>query len=145
MVGHVMDGELGERVYRAKVKYKTMFDIYGGGVQVNAVKDASRGGWFGNLCEMLVKSRKGFKITSVPYQSPTRYMGTYMLSVPKKEADKVVSICAGNKCPCVEVGQVMKGLHVKLADETLVTPAKMRKLIKNMPYRKPRKLRSRSC
>ncbi|MBD3388619.1 MAG: hypothetical protein GF416_06080 [Candidatus Altiarchaeales archaeon] len=139
MVGHVMDGTLGERVYRAKVKYKTMLELYDEAVDIHAVKDASRGGWFGNLAEMLVKSKRGFKITAVPYASPTRYMGTYMISVPKKEVDKVVSVAARNKCPCVEVGQVMKGLYIKLGDEMLVTEARMKKLIRGMPYRKPKK------
>ena len=139
MVGHVMDGTLGERVYRARVKYKTMLDLYGQGVRIHAVKDASRGGWFGNLAEMLVKSEKGIKVTSIPYASPTRYMGTYLLSVPKSEADKVVSTAAKHKCPCVEVGQVMRGLYIKVGNDVVVTQAMMRKLIKGMPYRKPRK------
>lgn len=142
MVGHVMDGSVGERVYRAKTKYDTMLKLYELDVEIHAVKDASRGGWFGNLAEMLTKSKKGVKITSVPYPSPTRYMGTYMISVPKKEVDKVVEVCAENKCPCVEVGQVMKGLYMKIGDKTVVTEASMKKLIRGMPYRRPRRLRS---
>ncbi len=139
MVGHVMDGELGERVYRAKTKYDTMLDLYSQGIEIHAVKDASRGGWFGNLVEMLAKGQKGFKITSIPFQSFTRYMGTYLVSVPPKEVDKILITCARRKCPCVEVGQVTKGLYVKLGDKTIVSQAQMRRVIRGLPYRKPRK------
>jgi selenophosphate synthetase-related protein len=139
MVGHVMDGTVGERVYRAKTKYATMLEMYEKKIDIHAVKDASRGGWFGNLLEMLVKSKKGVKVTAIPYPSPTRYMGTYMLSVPKKEADKVLATCAKHKCPCIEVGTVMKGLYAKIGQETIVTEAKMRKLIRGMPYRHAKK------
>ena len=136
MIGHVMDGTLGERVFRAKNKYETMLDLYTKDITINAVKDASRGGWFGNLMEMLVKSQHGVKITSVPYPSPTRYMGTYMISVPQKDVDVIVSVCSNHKCPCVEVGQVMKGLTIKVGADLIVTEARMRKLIRGMPYRR---------
>ncbi|MBU0761853.1 MAG: hypothetical protein KKD39_02405 [Candidatus Altiarchaeota archaeon] len=139
MVGHVMEGELGERVYRANTKYNTMLDLYSQGVEIHAVKDASRGGWFGNLVEMLAKSQKGFKITSIPYQSFTRYMGTYLVCVPQKEVDRVLETCAKRKCPCIEVGQVMGALQVKLGEKTLVTKAKMMKVIRGLPYRRPKK------
>jgi selenophosphate synthetase-related protein len=136
MLGHVMDGTIGERAYRAKVKFNTMYDLIEGGVTLHAVKDASRGGWFGNLAEMVVKSQRGFKVTAIPYASPTRYMGTYLVSVPKRQVDKVVWTAARNKIPCVEVGQVMRGLYIKVGDEVVVTQAKMRKLIRGIPYRK---------
>jgi selenophosphate synthetase-related protein len=136
MIGHVMDGTLGERVYRAKIKYTTLLKLYSQGVDIHAVKDASRGGWFGNLLEMLAKSERGIKITSIPYQSPTRYMGTYMLSVPKKSADDIVSIAAKNKCPCVEVGTVMKGKYVEVGGEKWVSEARMKKLIRGLPFKR---------
>jgi selenophosphate synthetase-related protein len=138
MVGHVVEGTTGERVHRVKVKFETMYDLLGKGVKVRALKDASRGGWFGNLSEMLVKSQKGARITSIPYPSPTRYMGTFLLSVPAEEADKVVAAAARHGCPCVEVGTVMKGLQITVGGETWVTAAKMRKLVRGMPYRRPK-------
>jgi uncharacterized protein len=139
MVGHVMDGTVGERVFRAKIKYKTMLELYSRGVEIHAVKDASRGGWFGNLLEMLVKSQKGIKVTSIPYASPTRYMGTFMLAVPKSQTDRVISAAAKNGCPCVEVGTVMKGLYAEVGGEKWVSEAKMRRLIRGMPFRKAKK------
>jgi selenophosphate synthetase-related protein len=141
MVGHVVEGTTGERVHRVNVKFKTMYDLYEQGVEIHALKDASRGGWFGNLAEMLVKSQKGIKITAIPYPSPTRYMGTYLLAVPKKEADRVVVTCAKHGCPCVEIGTVMKGLHIQVGAETWVSAAKMRKLVRGLPYRHPKQLK----
>jgi len=139
MVGHVVEGTTGERVHRVNVKFATMYDLYGQKIEIHALKDASRGGWFGNLTEMLIKSRKGIKITAIPYPSPTRYMGTYLLCVPKKETDTVVSTAAKHGCPCVEVGTVTKELKINVGAETWVTPAKMRKLVRGLPYRLPRK------
>lgn len=138
MVGHVVEGTTGERVHRVNVKFATLYDLYGQGVEIHALKDASRGGWFGNLAEMLVKSQKGVKITAIPYPSPTRYMGTYLLSVPKRETDRIVVTAAKHGCPCVEVGTITEELQIMVGNETWVTAAKMRKLIRGMPYMKPK-------
>lgn len=139
MLGHVMDGTVGERVFRAKVKYETLLDLYTKDISIHAVKDASRGGWFGNLAEMLAKSKRGIKIGAIPYPSPTRYMGTYMISVPKKDVDTVVETAAAHNCPCIEVGQVMQGLYMKIGGKTVISEARMKKLIRGLPYKKPRK------
>lgn len=139
MLGHVMEGPIGERVYRANVKFKTMMQLYEQGVEVHAAKDASRGGWFGNLTEMMVKSARGVKVSSIPYASPTRYMGTFLVAVPKKEADSVVEAAVKNKCPCVEIGQATRGLYVKVGDDTVVSKSTMTRLIRGVPYRKPKR------
>jgi selenophosphate synthetase-related protein len=139
MVGHLMEGTLGERVHRANVKFNTIYDLISHKVEIHAMKDASRGGWFGNLAEMLTKSQKGVKITAIPFQSATRYMGTMLVSIPESESDKVVTIAARHGCPCVEVGRVMKGLYVQLGGEVVVTGPKMRKLIRGIPYKRPRR------
>ncbi|MFH1788699.1 MAG: AIR synthase-related protein [Candidatus Altiarchaeota archaeon] len=139
MIGDVVEGEIGERVYRAKTKFETYLEILKEGIPVHASKDASRGGWFGNLAEMLVKSRKGARITSIPYPRITRYMGTYMISVPKKSADDIVSVAAKHKCPVVEVGVVTGELKMVFGRKTVVSEKKMNSLIRNMPYRKPRR------
>jgi len=58
MIGEIVEGETGERVARAKTKFDTVTDLIESGVEIHAAKDCSRGGWFGNMCEMLVKSKK---------------------------------------------------------------------------------------
>ena len=138
MLGEVVEGEVGERVQRASVKFATFMELVEKEVELHASKDCSRGGWFGNLAEMLVKSRKGINITSIPYQRLTRYMGTYLVSVPKAEAKKVVEIATKNRCPVVEMGTVKAECEVLVGEEVYVTKEKMQELIANFPFKKPR-------
>ncbi|MEA3255883.1 MAG: AIR synthase related protein [Candidatus Altiarchaeota archaeon] len=136
MLGEVLDGGVGERVHRAKVKFKTFLDLIKEGVEIHAAKDCSRGGWFGNLAEMLVKSRKGINITSIPYPRITRYMGTYLVSVPGTEGGRIVEISAKHKCPVIEVGTVKDELGISIGKEILVDKERMEELIRQFPYRK---------
>jgi len=140
MLGDVVEGEIGERVYRAKVKFNTFFALIEKGIEIHASKDASRGGWFGNLTEMLIKSKKGFTIGSIPYPRITRYMGTYLLAVPRKEVKRIVEISAKHKCPVVDMGKVEKELRISIGDEVVVDQKKMHELIRGFPYKKAKKL-----
>jgi selenophosphate synthetase-related protein len=139
MLGEVVEGEIGERVQRAGVKFKTFTELVEKGVAINASKDCSRGGWFGNMCEMLVKSRKGISITSVPYPKMTRYMGTYLISVPKAETKTIVQIATKNKCPVVEMGVVTEEPQVLIGEEVYVSKEKMLEMIKDFPFKKAKK------
>ena len=136
MLGEVVEGEIGERVYRANVKFETFMDLIQNGITIHAAKDASRGGWFGNLTEMLVKSKRGIGITSIPYPRITRYMGTYLIAVPESDMEGVVEISARHKCPVVEVGIIRKDPEISIGSDVVVNKEKMLELIKNMPYRK---------
>lgn len=138
MLGEVVEGEIGERVHRAKVKFKAFMDMVEQGVEIHASKDASRGGWFGNLAEMLVKSKKGVRISSIPYPRISRYMGTYLLSVPRKEIRKVVEISAKHRCPIIEVGTTTEEKKITIGDKIVVDEEKMQELIREFPYRKAR-------
>jgi len=138
MLGDVVEGSIGERVYRAKTKFETYLAILEEKITVNASKDCSRGGWFGNLSEILVKSQKGCKITGIPYPRFTRYMGTYLISVNPRDFDTVIGIAADRKCPITKVGEVTEKTEVKLGRKLLVNERKMQHLIRSFPYRKPR-------
>ncbi|MBD3262129.1 MAG: hypothetical protein GF334_10775 [Candidatus Altiarchaeales archaeon] len=138
MLGEIVEGEIGERCYRAKTKFQTYLKLIEDGVEIHAAKDASRGGWFGNLAEMMVKSQRGVNITGIPYPDLGRYMGTYMVSTPPEEVEKVVSVAAKNKCPVVEMGVVTKKQEIVLGGDTIVDEKKFFELIKDTPYRKPR-------
>jgi len=137
MLGEIMEGEIGERVYRAKTKFETFLDLIKNGVEIHAAKDASRGGWFGNLTEMMVKARLGASITSIPYPRLTRYMGTYLVMIPESEVEKVIKIAVAHKCPFVNVGIVTNDLKIKIGKETVVEKKKMQELIRKMPFKKP--------
>lgn len=136
MLGEVVEGDIGERIHKAKVKFKTFLDLVKKGIEIHASKDCSRGGWFGNLAEMLVKSRKGINITSIPYPRITRYMGTYLVAVPKKEEGRIVEISAEHRCPVVEVGTIKDELEISIGEEVFVDKEKMEELIREFPYRK---------
>ncbi|MFC2162881.1 AIR synthase related protein [Candidatus Altiarchaeota archaeon] len=139
MLGEIVEGDIGERIYRAKVKYETFLQILEKKITVNAGKDASRGGWFGNLLEMLVKSKTGIKLKGIPYREVSRYMGTFLASIPSDQVDKAIEIAGRNKCPLVEVGEVIEDQYVALGRKKLVTKRKMQQLIRGMPYKKPKK------
>jgi len=138
MLGDVVEGDIGERIRRANIKFNTFLEIIKKGVRINASKDASRGGWFGNLTEMLIKSRMGIAITSIPFSHIGRYMGNYLVSVPEDDIRKVIEISAKNRCPVVEVGIVKNEMEICIGDEILVDKKKMNELIRNMPYKMPR-------
>ena len=138
MLGQVVEGEIGERLQRVKVRYASFFDLIEEGIEINAAKDASRGGWFGNLTEMLVKAKKGAKITGIPYPRISRYMGVFLLSVPKKEAPKIIRIASQHNCPVVEFAAVTKKMEIEMGGETVVSRDRMLELVKNTPYRKAR-------
>ncbi|MBN2517235.1 MAG: hypothetical protein JXB14_00155 [Candidatus Altiarchaeota archaeon] len=136
MLGQPVEGEVGERVARAKRKFETFLECIQK-VDVHASKDASRGGWFGNLIEMMIKAHKGFKITSIPFQSFSRYLGTYMAAVSKNEKEKIVSIAARHSCPVIEMGQVTKSLAVTMGGEEIITAQRMQELIRENPFKRP--------
>jgi selenophosphate synthetase-related protein len=136
MLGEVVEGETGERVRRVKIKFATFLELIKK-ADVHAAKDASRGGWFGNLVEMMLKAKRGFKITSVPYPSFGRYLGTYLVSVSKKDEEKVLSIASRHNCSVVPIGEVTKGLSVSLGGEELISAKRMERLIRENPFKKP--------
>ncbi|MFH0860926.1 MAG: AIR synthase related protein [Candidatus Altiarchaeota archaeon] len=135
MLGDIVEGSIGERVYRATTKFNTYLEILEKKIIVNASKDASRGGWFGNLAEMLVKSKKGVKITSIPYPRFTRYMGTYLISVPANDVDNIISIASKNKCPVVEIGTILKEPKMLIGRKVVVSKQRMQQMIRQFPFR----------
>lgn len=139
MLGEIVEGEIGERVFRAKTKFDTFLELLERGVDVHAAKDCSRGGWFGNLTEMLVKSKKGVDITGIPYPRITRYMGNYIISVPESDAKKVVEVAAKHHCPVVKFARVKEKLDISVGDEVFVDESRMEELIKNFPYKRAKK------
>jgi|GEM_PF-552978 len=136
MLGDPVEGDIGDRVQKANVKFKTFIEV-AKAIKVHASKDASRGGWFGNLMEILIKSKKGFNITGIPHRSFSRYLGTYMISVDPKDIPKIASIAAKNGCPAVDMGEVTAKMDVVLGDDVLVNEKEMQKLIRESPFKKP--------
>ncbi|AEF95599.1 AIR synthase related protein [Methanotorris igneus] len=134
MLGHPVEGDIGERIYKAKNKFDTYLEIVKN-IDVHACKDASRGGWLCNLLEMLVKARKGVEIFSIPYPRATRYLGTYIISVNKEDVKDVLDIALQNRCPAVTFGKIKKELGLTIGNKEYIDEEKMKELIKNFPYK----------
>jgi len=136
IIGEPLEGEVGERIRIAREKFATFNEVTRK-VNVYAAKDASRGGWFGNLLEMMVKAQTGFKITSVPYPSFGRYMGNYLTCIDPKDLDTVTEIGHKFGCPIVTVGEVTEKKEVVLGKKKLVNEKKFIELIRKTPFKKP--------
>jgi len=133
ILGEPVEGEIGDRVKKANTKFETFLDMIER-ININAAKDCSRGGWFGNLMEMLIKSRKGSIISNIPYTDFSKYMGNYLISTKDTE---VIDIAMQHKCPITEMGIVTKDMEVKIGNETAVTQERMLDLIDKFPFKKP--------
>ncbi len=137
IIGAPVEGEVGDRVRAANEKFKTFGEVVKK-INVYAAKDASRGGWFGNLLEMMVKAQTGFKITSIPYPSFGRYMGNYMTCIDEKDTDRVLEIASKYGCPVSPVGEVTEKKEITLGKKKLVSEKKMLELIRKTPFKKPK-------
>jgi len=135
MLGDPVEGDVGERVYKAKKKFDTYLEILESGIKINACKDASRGGWLSNLLEMLIKAKKGAEIKSLPYPRATRYLGTYIIAVPEEEYEKVVDIALKNKCPVVLFGRVLEDPKLIVGTKEYISENQMVELIRRFPYK----------
>ena len=135
MLGDPVEGDVGERIYKAKKKFNTYLEILESGIKINACKDASRGGWLSNLLEMLIKAKKGAEIKSLPYPRATRHLGTYIISVPEEEYEKVVDIALKNKCPVVLFGRVLEEPKLIVGTKEYISENQMVELIRRFPYK----------
>jgi selenophosphate synthetase-related protein len=135
MVGHPVEGDIGARIQKAKNKFNTFLELLNQGVEVNACKDASRGGWLCNLLEMLVKAKKGIEINSIPYPRATRYLGTYLVSMSEDSLKEAVNICMDNRCPIIPFGKITTDNCLSIGNKTYLYNEQMRELLKEFPYK----------
>jgi len=134
ILGEPIEGEIGDRVNKANIKFKTFLQAVEK-INIHSAKDASRGGWFGNLMEMVIKSKKGVNITNIPYADFSKYIGSFLVSTKDKE---ILNIAVDNKCPIIEIGEVTDELNVKIGDEIIVNKGEILKLIDKFPFKKPK-------
>ncbi len=136
IIGAPIEGEVGDRVRLARNKFDTFLEVIQR-VPVYAAKDASRGGWLGNLLEMMVKSKTGFRITSIPYPSFGRYMGNYLTCIDQENLEKVVEIGARHNSPVSVVGEVTEKREIVMGRKKIVTQKRLNELIRNTPFKPP--------
>ncbi|MBP2171855.1 AIR synthase related protein [Methanococcus voltae] len=136
MLGHPIEGDIGERAQKAKNKYDTFLEILRNDVEVHACKDASRGGWLCNLLEMILKAKVGVKLNSIPYPRATRYLGTYIVSIPEESLNDVLKISLENRCPIMNFGKVTKEKSFLIGNDEYIDKNRMTELIRSFPYKK---------
>lgn len=136
MLGHPVEGDIGERVQKAKNKFETYLEIIkNDDIEVHACKDASRGGWLCNLLEMLVKAKKGIEINSIPYPRATRYLGTYLICINEEDLDKVLDITIEKRCPAVPFGRITDEKILKIGNKEYIDAERMNGLIREFLYK----------
>ncbi len=135
MLGHPVEGDVGERVQKAKNKFDTYLKLLENGINISACKDASRGGWLCNILEMLVKARKGIEMNSIPYPRATRYLGTYIICMKQNDLNKALNIAVDNRCPLIPFGTIVNDEIFKIGNTEYINSEKMRELIREFPYK----------
>ncbi|AEH07262.1 AIR synthase related protein [Methanothermococcus okinawensis] len=135
MLGHPVEGDVGDRVQRAKNKYDTFLKILESGVDVHACKDASRGGWLCNILEMLAKAKKGININAIPYPRATRYLGTYLVCMDENDLNDAMDIAINNRCPIIPFGKITEEKTLKIGNKEYIDEEKMNNIVKEFPYK----------
>ena len=135
MLGHPVEGDIGERVQKAKNKFDTFLKLLKNNIDVHACKDASRGGWLCNILEMLVKAKKGVEINAIPYPRATRYLGTYLVCIDENDLNDALNIAIDSRCPIVPFGRITDEKTFKIGNKEYIDSEKMRELIKEFPYK----------
>ncbi len=135
MLGHPVEGDIGERVQKAKNKFDTYLTLLKSGIDIHACKDASRGGWLCNILEMLVKAKKGVEINAIPYPRATRYLGTYLVCIDESDLNDTLNIAVDNRCPIIPFGRITHEKAFKIGDKEYIDSDKMNELIREFPYK----------
>ena len=135
MLGHPVEGDIGERVQKAKNKFDTFLKLLKNNIDVHACKDASRGGWLCNILEMLVKAKKGVEINAIPYPRATRYLGTYLVCMNEENLKNALNIAVDNRCPMIPFGRITDEKTFKIGNKEYIDSEKMGELIKELPYK----------
>ncbi len=103
LIGEPLWGEQEERIEKAKVMFKTWFDIIKN-VEIHAAKDVTKGGIVSAAHEMEKKS--GLKFTlddSIPV-STTRNLDNFLVAVSPGDYERIREIAEKNKCNVYEIG-----------------------------------------
>ena len=135
MLGHPVEGDIGERVQKAKNKFDTFLKLLKNNIDVHACKDASRGGWLCNILEMLVKAKKGVEINAIPYPRATRYLGTYLVCMDENDLNDALNIAVDNRCPMIPFGIITDEKTFKIGNKIYVDNDAMNELIREFPYK----------
>jgi len=136
-LGEPVRGDVGDRVYKAKVKFNAFLRFLREGIDVSAAKDASRGGVLGNLLEMMGKARKGVELQSMPYPTWTGYLGIFMVCMDPNDVERAAEIAFEEGCPFTVAGEVVDEPVIRFGSKELVSEEEMIEVYRRLPYKPP--------
>ncbi|WP_457614115.1 AIR synthase related protein [Methanopyrus sp.] len=136
-LGEPVRGDVGDRVYKAKVKFNAFLRFLREGIDVSAAKDASRGGILGNLLEMMGKSKKGVELRSMPYPTWTGYLGIFMVCIDPDDVERAAEISFEEGCPFTVAGEVVSEPVIRFGNRELVSEEEMIEVYRRLPYKPP--------
>ncbi len=106
LIGEPIWGEEAERIEKAKNLFSCWFAILEAGVRIHAAKDVTKGGLASVVYEIETKSEKKILLNEkLPYPK-TRNLDNFMLSLEKKEYERMKGICGERDIRLEEVGCV---------------------------------------
>ncbi|HII69883.1 AIR synthase related protein [Methanopyrus kandleri] len=136
-LGEPVRGDVGDRVYKAKVKFNAFLRFLREGIDVSAAKDASRGGVLGNLLEMMGKAKKGVELRSMPYPTWTGYLGIFMVCMDPNDVERAAEIAFEEGCPFTVAGEVVDEPVIRFGNRELVSEEEMIEVYRRLPYKPP--------
>ena len=105
LIGEPLWGEQQERIEKAKIMFRTWFDIIKE-VKVHAAKDVTKGGLVSAIHEMEKKSRLKFKLDEDIPVSMTRNLDNFLVAVSPEDYEKIEAIAKKNGCTIYGIGSI---------------------------------------
>jgi len=105
LIGEPLWGEQQERIEKAKVMFRTWFDVIKD-VEVHASKDVTKGGIVSTVHEMEKKSGLKFKLDEDIPVSMTRNLDNFLAAVSAGDYEKIEAIAEKNGCTIYKIGSI---------------------------------------
>jgi len=105
LLGEPIWGEQKERIKKARVLFKTWYEILEKKIKVNAAKDVTKGGLISTLYEISKKSKVKYKLGEKISFSMTRNLDNFLISIKEREYEKIREIAKRNNCLILKVGK----------------------------------------
>jgi len=105
LIGEPLWGEQGERIEKAKIMFRTWFDILKE-VEVHAAKDVTKGGIVSTVHEMEKKSGLKFKLDKNIPISMTRNLDNFLVAVSPGDYERIEAMAEKNGCIIYNIGSI---------------------------------------
>jgi len=106
LIGEPLWGEQQERIEKAKIMFKTWFEILDKGIEIHASKDVTKGGLVSTVYEMGQKAGLEFKIDDNLPISMTRNLDNFFIAISPDDYEKIQAIAEKNKCKIYRIGSI---------------------------------------